>query len=50
MGLFKREKTVRYQMRQDLISIGDDYWIEDDQGNRAFHVDGKALRMRDTWI
>ena len=40
----------RYQMRQRLISIGDDYNIEDDQGRRAFHIDGKALRLRQTVI
>ena len=38
----------RYQMRQKLLSIGDDYWIENDAGERAFRVDGKALRLRDT--
>ena len=38
----------RYQMRQKLVSIGDDYWIEDDAGNRIFRVDGKAMRMRNT--
>ncbi len=38
----------RYQMRQKLVSIGDDYWIEDESGNRVFRVDGKALRLRDT--
>jgi uncharacterized protein YxjI len=37
-------------MRQRLISIGDDYWIEDDQGRRAFRVDGKALRVRKTFV
>ena len=26
----------RYQMREKLLSVGDDYWIEDDEGNRAF--------------
>jgi len=35
-------------MRQKLVSIGDDYWIEDDGGRRAFKVDGKALRVRQT--
>lgn len=40
--------ATRYVMRQKLVSIGDDYWIEDDAGDRAFHVDGKALRLRDT--
>jgi len=37
-------------MRQKLVSIGDDYWIEDDHGERAFKVNGKALRVRDTMI
>ena len=35
-------------MRQKLWSIGDDYWIEDNHGNRVFKVDGKALRLRET--
>lgn len=39
-----------YQMRQRLASIGDDYWIENDQGQRVFKVDGKALRIRKTLI
>ena len=50
MGLFKKEKTVKYQMRQKMIAIGDDYWIEDDGGNKLFKVNGKAARLRDTWI
>lgn len=39
----------RFQMRQKLISIGDDYWIENEDGDRVFRVDGKALRLRDTF-
>jgi uncharacterized protein YxjI len=35
-------------MREKLVSIGDDFWIEDGSGRRAFKVDGKALRIRDT--
>lgn len=38
----------RYQMREKLVSIGDDYWIENGEGQRAFKVDGKALRLRST--
>ncbi len=38
----------RYQMRQRMFAIGDDFFIEDDQGRRAFKVDGKALRVRST--
>ena len=42
--------ATHYRMRQKLVSIGDDYWIEDDQGERVFKVDGKALRVRETLI
>jgi uncharacterized protein YxjI len=40
----------RYQMREQLLSVGDDYWIEDESGRRAFKVDGKAVRVRDTFV
>jgi uncharacterized protein YxjI len=30
------------------VSIGDDFWIENEQGQKTFKVDGKALRIRDT--
>jgi len=42
-----REAT-RYQMRQRMISIGDDYVIENDRGEHVFRLDGKALRIRKT--
>ena len=35
-------------MREKLVSIGDDFWIENAQGQKTFKVDGKALRVRDT--
>ena len=38
----------RYQMREKLVSIGDDFWIENAQGQKTFKVDGKALRVRKT--
>jgi uncharacterized protein YxjI len=37
-------------MRQRLISVGDDYWIEDEAAQRAFRVNGKALRIRKTFV
>ena len=46
---FERDAT-RYQMRQKLVSIGDDFWIENDRGERVYKVDGKALRIRQTLI
>jgi uncharacterized protein YxjI len=41
---------TRYRMRERMLSVGDDSWIEDDQGRRVFHVDGKALRIRKTFV
>ena len=54
MGLLRHrdhgdDHALRFQLRQKMWSIGDDYWIEDDSGARVFKVDGKALRIRDTW-
>ena len=47
--LFGRDGDAdRYQLRQKVLSIGDDYWIEDAEGRRVFRVDGKALRIRHT--
>jgi uncharacterized protein YxjI len=40
--------ATRYKMREKLVSIGDDFWIENEAGQRAFKVDGKALRVRNT--
>jgi uncharacterized protein YxjI len=37
-------------MREKLLSIGDDFWIQNESGQRAFKVDGKALRLRKTLI
>lgn len=44
------ESIQRYKMHEKLVSIGDDYWIENEAGKREFYVDGKALRLRDTLI
>ncbi len=40
--------ATRYRMRQKLVAFGDDFWIEDQNGQRTFKVDGKMLRVRDT--
>lgn len=37
-------------MKERLISIGDDFYIENEHGQRCFKVDGKALRIRNTLI
>ncbi len=45
-----RGNADRYQMREKMLSIGDDFWIEDESGQRAFKVNGKALRVRQTLV
>ncbi|WP_338897138.1 LURP-one-related family protein [Streptomyces sp. TG1A-60] len=40
---------MRFLVRDRLLGIGDDYWIEDEHGRKAFLVDGKAMRLRDTF-
>ena len=41
---------TRYTMREKMFSIGDDSWIETDDGERAYKVNGKALRIRETLV
>jgi uncharacterized protein YxjI len=48
MGGGAADQGARYLLREKLLSIGDDFWIENDQGERIFYVDGKVLRVRDT--
>jgi len=47
--VFERGRGVAwYQMRQKILSIGDDYWIENAEGEHVYRVDGKVLRLRHT--
>ena len=39
---------TRYKMRQKMFSLGQDFYIENEQGQKAFKVDGKVFRVRDT--
>jgi uncharacterized protein YxjI len=40
---------MKFMMRERIFGIGEDYWIEDEAGQRVFLVDGKALRLRQTF-
>jgi uncharacterized protein YxjI len=40
----------RYKMRQKVLAIGDDFWIENGRGEKVYKIDGKALRVRQTLI
>jgi uncharacterized protein YxjI len=53
MGFLHRHEDAagnRYQMRRKVLAIGDDFWIENEQGEHVFKVNGKALRARETFI
>lgn len=45
------ETAVRhYRMVQDLATLEDDFFIQDDQGTRLYKVDGSALQERDSLV
>src|ERR1700749_1631094 len=53
MALLRRrggDSGTKYRMREKIFAIGDDFWIENEAGERAFKVNGKALRIRDTLV
>src|SRR5829696_6391341 len=54
MGLLRhrddRPGGERFLMREKLLSIGDDFWIENERGERAYKVNGKAFRLRKTFV
>ena len=51
MGLLRHGLDgPKFMMREKLLAIGDDFWIEDDDGNRVYKVNGKAARARETFI
>ena len=41
---------TRYLLREKLLTLGKDFWIENDRGERIFLVDDKVLRVRDTVV
>jgi uncharacterized protein YxjI len=51
-GQNQKEQTqaARYQMHQHLVALGDDFTIENEQGQPVFKIDGKVLRIRKTLI
>jgi len=41
---------TRYKLQRKLFSIGEDFWIENEQGEELYKVDGKALTLRETFV
>jgi len=37
-------------MREKLLSIGDDSWVDDEAGNHVYKANGKAMRLRETFV
>jgi uncharacterized protein YxjI len=40
---------MRYLVREKIFAIGDDFWVTDEQGSQVYLVDGKAMRLRETF-
>jgi uncharacterized protein YxjI len=40
---------MRYLVRERIFSFKADFWIEDEDGNKVFFVDGRALSLRETF-
>jgi uncharacterized protein YxjI len=41
---------TRYQLRRKLFSIGEDFWIEDERGEKVYRVDGRVLSIHGTFV
>jgi len=44
------QTATRYVMKQRLFALGEDFDIKDEHNRPVFHVNGKALRVRDTLL
>ena len=40
---------MRYLVQERIFSFKADFWIEDEDGNKVFFVDGRALSLRETF-
>jgi uncharacterized protein YxjI len=38
-----------YQLRRQLISIGEDFWVQNAQGQNVYKLDGKVLSLTQTF-
>ncbi|HEY1456447.1 MAG TPA: LURP-one-related family protein [Candidatus Dormibacteraeota bacterium] len=43
------DSWTRYQLRRQMFSIGEDFWIQNERGENVYKVDGKVLRIRETF-
>jgi uncharacterized protein YxjI len=40
---------VTYQLRRQLLAIGEDFWVSNAQGENVFKLDGKVLTLTQTF-
>jgi uncharacterized protein YxjI len=38
-----------YQLRRQLLALGEDFWIQDAQGRNVYRLDGKVLTLTQTF-
>ncbi len=54
MGIFDRfgggKGTHKFQMRDSVMGVGEDSWIRNEDGDKVFKVDGKSMRVRQTFL
>jgi uncharacterized protein YxjI len=41
---------TRYLLREKLLSLGDDFWIENDRGERIFKVGDKVATVKKAFV
>lgn len=39
-----------YQLRRQLLAIGEDFWVQNAQGENAYRLDGKVLTLTKTFV
>jgi uncharacterized protein YxjI len=52
MGLLRGDEPdgTRLLMREKLLSVGDDSWVQNDSGDNVYKVNGKKLRVQETFV
>jgi uncharacterized protein YxjI len=43
-------ENAGWRVQEALIARGDDIWVEDEQGERVYRIDDRALLIRDAFI
>lgn len=46
MSALPQASSNRFMVHEELFALGDDFFIEDENGTQVYRIDGKALRIR----